>query len=194
MRLSHGPCRGGSNGNDPTLKGKKMKHVISVLVDNEPGVLSRISGLFSGRGFNIESLNVAETLDPTISRMTLVTRGNDQIIEQIIKQLNKLVNVIKVQDLTGTDYVEREMALIKVSAQASSRAEVLRIVDIFRGRVVDVSPKSFTLEITGDEKKIQAVIDLLIPLGIMEIVRTGKVAISRVKKNGGSEGSKISDE
>ena len=159
-----------------------MKHVISVLVDNEPGVLSRISGLFSGRGFNIESLNVAETLDPTISRMTLVTRGNDQIIEQIIKQLNKLVNVIKVQDLTGTDYVEREMALIKVSAQASSRAEVLRIVDIFRGRVVDVSPKSFTLEITGDEKKIQAVIDLLVPLGIMEIVRTGKVAISRVKK------------
>lgn len=171
-----------------------MKHVISVLVDNEPGVLSRISGLFSGRGFNIESLNVAETLDPTISRMTLVTHGNDQIIEQIIKQLNKLVNVIKVQDLTGTDYVEREMALIKVSAQASSRAEVLRIVDIFRGRVVDVSPKSFTLEITGDEKKIQAVIDLLQPLGIMEIVRTGKVAISRVKKNGGNEGSKINEE
>ncbi len=171
-----------------------MKHVISVLVDNEPGVLSRISGLFSGRGFNIESLNVAETLDPTVSRMTLVTRGNDQIIEQIIKQLNKLVNVIKVQDLTGTDYVEREMALIKVSAQASSRAEVLRIVDIFRGRVVDVSPKSFTLEITGDEKKIQAVIDLLIPLGIMETVRTGKVAISRVKKNGGNERSKINDE
>lgn len=171
-----------------------MKHVISVLVDNEPGVLSRISGLFSGRGFNIESLNVAETLDPTISRMTLVTHGNDQIIEQIIKQLNKLVNVIKVQDLTGTDYVEREMALIKVSAQASSRAEVLRIVDIFRGRVVDVSPKSFTLEITGDEKKIQAVIDLLLPLGIMEIVRTGKVAISRVKKDGGNEGNKKSAE
>lgn len=171
-----------------------MKHVISVLVDNEPGVLSRISGLFSGRGFNIESLNVAETLDPTISRMTLVTYGNDQIIEQIIKQLNKLVNVIKVQDLTGTDYVEREMALIKVSAQASSRAEALRIVDIFRGRVVDVSPKSFTLEITGDEKKIQAAIDLLMPLGIMEIVRTGKVAISRVKKNGGKENGKISEE
>lgn len=171
-----------------------MKRVISVLVDNEPGVLSRISGLFSGRGFNIESLNVAETLDPTISRMTLVTRGNEQIIEQIIKQLNKLVNVIKVQDLTGTDYVEREMVLIKVSALASTRAEVLRIVDIFRGRVVDVSPKSFTLEITGDEKKIQAVIDLLVPLGIMEIVRTGKVAISRVKKNGGNESSKIGEE
>jgi acetolactate synthase-1/3 small subunit len=167
-----------------------MRHVISVLVDNEPGVLSRISGLFSGRGFNIESLNVAETLDPSVSRMTLVTRGNDQIVEQIIKQLNKLVNVIKVLDLTGSDYVEREMALIKVTAEAVSRAEVLRIVDIFRGRVVDVSQKSFTLEITGDEKKIQAVIDLLAPIGIMEIVRTGKVAIARVKKEGGNSGGK----
>ncbi|MBM4333928.1 MAG: acetolactate synthase small subunit [Deltaproteobacteria bacterium] len=165
-----------------------MRHVISVLVDNEPGVLSRISGLFSGRGFNIESLNVAETLDSSISRMTLVTRGNDQIIEQIIKQLNKLVNVIKVLDLTGSDYVEREMALIKVTAEATSRAEVLRMVDIFRGRVVDVSLKSYTLEITGDEKKIQAAIDLLTPIGIMEIVRTGKVAIARAKKDGANSG------
>jgi acetolactate synthase-1/3 small subunit len=116
--------------------------------------------------------------------MTLVTRGNVQIVEQIIKQLNKLVNVIKVLELTGSDYVEREMALIKVTAETTSRAEVLRIVDIFRGKVVDVSPKSFTLEITGDEKKIQAVIDLLVPIGIMEIVRTGKVAITRVRKEG----------
>jgi len=161
-----------------------MRHVISVFVDNQPGVLSRVSGLFSGRGFNIESLNVAETLDPSISRMTLVTRGNDQIIEQIIKQLNKLVNVIKVLDLTGSDYVDREMALIKVNANASSRAEVLRIVEIFRGRVVDVSPKSYTLEITGDDKKMRAAIDLLAPFGIMEIVRTGTVAIARTKKNG----------
>jgi acetolactate synthase-1/3 small subunit len=160
-----------------------MRHVITVLVDNEPGVLSRISGLFTGRGFNIESLNVAETLDASISRMTLVTRGNEQIIEQIIKQLNKLVNVIKVFDLTGSDYVEREMALITVTAEAASRAEVLRIVEIFRGRVVDVSPKSFTLEITGDEKKIQAVVELLVPFGIVEIVRTGKVAIARGKKD-----------
>ena len=160
-----------------------MRHVITVLVDNEPGVLSRISSLFSGRGFNIESLNVAETLDASISRMTLVTHGNEQIIEQIIKQLNKLVNVIKVFDLTGSDYVEREMALITVTAEAASRAEVLRIVEIFRGRVVDVSPKSFTLEITGDEKKIQAVIELLVPFGIVEIVRTGKVAIARGKKD-----------
>ncbi len=165
-----------------------MRHVITVLVDNEPGVLSRISGLFSGRGFNIESLNVAETLDASISRMTLVTHGNEQIIEQIIKQLNKLVNVIKVFDLTGSDYVEREMALITVTAEAASRAEVLRIVEIFRGRVVDVSSKSFTLEITGDEKKIQAVIELLVPFGIVEIVRTGKVAITRGKKDSSAPG------
>lgn len=165
-----------------------MRHVITVLVDNEPGVLSRISGLFSGRGFNIESLNVAETLDPSISRMTLVTRGNEQIIEQIIKQLNKLINVIKVLDLTGSDYVEREMTLITVTAEAASRAEVLRIVEIFRGKVVDVSPKSFTLEITGDEKKIQAVVELFVPFGILEIVRTGKVAIARGKKDVSSPG------
>jgi len=165
-----------------------MRHVITVLVDNEPGVLSRVSGLFSGRGFNIESLNVAETLEPSVSRMTLVTRGNDQIIEQIIKQLNKLVNVIKVFDLTSQDYVDREMALIKVNAEASSRAEVLRIVDIFRGQVVDVSAKSYTLEITGDDKKIQAIIDLLLPFGIQEIVRTGKVAIARAKKDGSNSG------
>jgi len=173
-----------------------MRHVISILVDNEPGVLSRVSGLFSGRGFNIESLNVAETLDSSISRMTLVTRGNDQIIEQIIKQLNKLVNVIKVLDLTGSDYVDREMALIKVIAEASTRAEVLRTVDIFRGRVVDVSPKSYTLEITGDDKKIQAVIDLLSPIGIMEIVRTGTVAIARARKEkppGGEKPEKESE-
>jgi len=161
-----------------------MKHVISLLVDNEPSVLSRVSGLFSGRGFNIESLNVAETLDPTVSRMTLVTFGNDQIIEQIIKQLNKLINAIKVVDFTGSDYVDREMALIKVNAKAASRAEVLRIVDIFRGQVVDVSSTSYTLEITGNDRKIQAVIDLLSPIGIMEIVRTGKVAIARHRKTG----------
>jgi acetolactate synthase-1/3 small subunit len=159
-----------------------MRHVISILVENEPGVLSRVSALFSGRGFNIESLNVAETLDPTLSRMTLVTSGNEQIIEQIIKQLNKLVNVVKVMDLTGSDFVDREMILVRVRAEATSRAEVLRILEIFRGRVVDVSPKSYTLEITGDEKKIQALVELLTPFGILEIVRTGKVAIIRAKK------------
>jgi acetolactate synthase-1/3 small subunit len=193
VRLPHGA---GWSGPDRDASGLKipMRHVISILVDNEPGVLSRVSGLFSGRGFNIESLNVAETLDPTMSRMTLVTRGNDQIIEQIIKQLNKLVNVIKVFDLTGSDYVDREMALIKVTAEATTRAEVLRTVDIFRGRVVDVSPKSYTVEITGDDKKIQAVIDLLTPIGIMEIVRTGSVALARAKKEGSNSGEKARKE
>jgi len=165
-----------------------MRHVISILVENEPGVLSRVSALFSGRGFNIESLNVAETLDPTISRMTLITAGNEQIIEQIIKQLNKLVNVVKVMDLTGSDFVDREMILVRVRAEATSRAEVLRILEIFRGRVVDVSPKSYTLEITGDEKKIQAMVELLTPFGILEIVRTGKVAIMRAKKDSSHPG------
>ena len=130
-----------------------QKHTISLLVDNEPGVLSRVSGLFSGRGFNIESLCVAETLDPAVSRITLVTRGDDAIAEQIKKQLNKLINVIKVHDLTGTEYVEREMALIKVQAKADYRAEILRIVDIFRCKVVDVSPDHYTIEGTGTEDK-----------------------------------------
>ncbi len=158
------------------------KHTISVLVDNEPGVLSRVTGLFSGRGFNIESLCVAETMDPLISRITLVTRGNEQIIEQITKQLNKLVNVIKVVDLTHTEFVEREMALIKVRAEADTRAEVLRIVDIFRCKVVDVSPQSYTIEVTGNEGKIRAILDLLAPLGIKEIARTGTIAMVRSKK------------
>lgn len=159
-----------------------MRHTISVWVDNEPGVLSRVTGLFSGRGFNIESLCVAETLDPTVSRITLVTSGNEQIIEQVIKQLRKLINVIKVVDLTRTAHVEREMALVKVKAEDRSRAEVLRIADIFRCRVVDVSPNSYTLEITGDNEKIGAVLDLLKNHGIQEVVRTGALAIQRSKK------------
>jgi acetolactate synthase I/III small subunit len=161
-----------------------MRHVISLLMNNQPGILSRISALFSGRGFNIESINAAETLDPTLTRMTLVTIGNNEIIEQILKQLNKLVDVVKVMDLTETEYVDREMALIKVTAEATARAEILRIVDIFRGQVVDVSAKYYTVEVTGDEKKIQAIIDLLVPFGIPEIVRTGKVAISRMRREG----------
>jgi len=156
-----------------------MRHTISALVRNEFGVLSRVAGLFSARGFNIESLTVAETLDPKLSRMTIVTEGNDQIIEQILKQLRKLIDVIKVSDLTGKDFVERELALIKVNAEEKTRAEVLRIVDIFRSKVVDVTPKTFTIEVTGSEEKLQAMINLLKPMGIREIVRTGKVAIPR---------------
>jgi acetolactate synthase-1/3 small subunit len=159
-----------------------QKHTISLLVDNEPGVLSRVAGLFSGRGFNIESLCVAETLDPLVSRITLVTRGDDAIAEQINKQLNKLINIIKVHDLTGTEYVEREMALIKVQAKADSRAEILRIIDIFRCKVVDVSPTHYTIEVTGTAEKLAAILSLLKPMGIKEIARTGAIALSRENK------------
>ncbi len=160
-----------------------MRHTLGVLVENQPGVLSRVSGLFSGRAFNIESLTVAETLDPEISRITLVTTGDEMIMEQIVKQLNKLVSVIKVIDFREVKFVDREMALIKVKAETTTRAEVLRIVDIFRGKVVDVSPQFYTIEVTGDQGKIEAILDLLSHLGIVEVVRTGKVAIARSKRN-----------
>jgi acetolactate synthase-1/3 small subunit len=156
-----------------------MLHTISVLVENKFGVLARVAGLFSGRGFNIDSLSVAETQDPTVSRMTIVTRGDDQIIEQITKQLNKLIDVIKVIDLTGESFIEREMSLIKVRATAENRAELLGIVDIFRCKVVDISPRTYTIEVTGDRDKMQAILEILQPLGIKEVVRTGKVAIAR---------------
>ncbi|MCK5229438.1 MAG: acetolactate synthase small subunit [Desulfobulbaceae bacterium] len=159
-----------------------MRHTISVLLQNKPGVLSRVTGLFSGRGFNIESLSVNETLDQGISCLVLVTSGDSTIIEQITKQLHKLIDVIKVSDMNEVDYVEREMAIIRVKAEANTRAEVLRIADIFRGKVVDVSPKSYALEVTGAADKIQAVIDILRPIGIQEIVRTGTIAIARAKK------------
>ncbi|MFQ5736720.1 MAG: acetolactate synthase small subunit [Thermodesulfobacteriota bacterium] len=159
-----------------------MRHTISVLVTNEFGVLSRISGLFSGRGFNIESLSVAETMDPKQSRMTIVTSGDSKVLEQVTKQLNKLINVIRVQDFTGEEHIERELALIKVTANAESRAEILSIVDIFRARVVDVSPRTYTVEITGDEEKIAAITGLLRPFGIKETVRTGRIAMARSPK------------
>jgi len=147
-------------------------------------VLSRVSGLFSGRGYNIESLSVGETIDPNISVMTIVTRGDDWIVEQINKQLNKLIDVIKVVDMTELDHVEREMVMIKISPRQEDKAEVLRIAEIFRGRIVDSSPKTYTIEVTGDEKKIEALVELLRPMGIKEFVRTGKIAIARegVKK------------
>ena len=166
-----------------------QKHTISLLVDNEPGVLSRVVGLFSGRGFNIESLCVAETLTPSISRITLVTRGDDAVAEQIKKQLNKLINVVKLYDLTGTENVEREMALVKVKASAAHRAEILRIVDIFRSKVVDVSPSHLTIEVTGTADKLEAILSLLKPVGVKEIARTGAIALAREKrvKNGKGE-------
>ncbi|MBT4365551.1 MAG: acetolactate synthase small subunit [Desulfobacterales bacterium] len=155
------------------------KYTISILVDNQPGVLSRIAGLFSGRGYNIESLCVAETSEAQLSRVTMVTKGTRPVIEQIKKQLNKLINVVKVIDLTGTRYVQRELALIKVNAKPEFRAEILRIVDIFRCKVVDVGPEHYTVEVTGDEEKLNAILGLLKPLGIKEVARTGNIALSR---------------
>jgi acetolactate synthase-1/3 small subunit len=165
-----------------------VRHTISILVDNEPGVLARIAGLFSARGFNIESLCVAETLDPTTSRITLVTSGEDWIIEQIIKRFNNMISVIKVQDLTELTSVEREMVLIRVEATQESRAEILRMADIFRAKVIDVGPRSYALELTGDRDKINAFIELLRPMGIKEIARTGVVAMAREIQNYNKKG------
>jgi len=156
-----------------------MKHTLYVLLRNQPGVLSRVTGLFSGRGFNIESICAAETVDPNVSCLTLITEGDNKVIEQITKQLHKLIDVIKVVDIDDGDFVERELVLIRVKAEAETRAEVLRIIDIFRGKVVDVSPRSYAIEITGSHSKIQAAIEILRPIGIKEIVRTGKIAIAR---------------
>lgn len=160
----------------------ERKHIFSILVDNQPGVLSRIAGLFSGRGYNIESLCVAETIDPAISRITMVTMGDTQIIEQIKKQLFKLINVIKVYDLTDERSIQRELILIKVSAKANHRAEILRIVDIFRAKVVDVGADYYTIEVTGTEDKLDAIITLLKPMGIKNITRSGRIALLREPK------------
>jgi len=160
----------------------ESKHVLSILVDNQPGVLSRIVGLFSGRGYNIESLCVAETTEPNVSRITIVTLGNQPLVEQIKKQLNKLINVIKVHELTGSPFVQRELALIKMNARPENRAEILRIVDIFRSKVVDVGAEHYTIEVTGDEGKLSAILDLLRPMGIKEIARTGTIALFRESK------------
>ncbi|HWP90873.1 MAG TPA: acetolactate synthase small subunit [Thermodesulfobacteriota bacterium] len=160
-----------------------MRHTISILVDNEPGVLARIAGLFSARGFNIESLCVGETLDPTTSRITLVTSGDDWIIEQIIKRFNNMINVIKVQDLSELTHVEREMVLVRMEATPETRPEILRTADIFRAKVIDVGPRSYMLELTGDRDKITAFLEILRPMGIKEIARTGSVALAREIQN-----------
>ena len=158
---------------------KEEKHVFTMLVDNEPGVLSRVVGLFSGRGFNIDSLVVAETMDPAVSRITILTKADKLVLEQIEKQLNKLINVIKIRDVTGPEAVKREMALICVKAKSDHRAEILRIVDIFRCKVVDVGLEHYIIEVTGDEGKITALLKLLKPMGIKKIARTGPLALIR---------------
>lgn len=161
---------------------EERRHTITLLVENRSGVLSRVAGLFSGRGYNIDSLSVGETLDPTVSRMTIVVRATQAVIEQVIKQLHKLIDVIKVIDLTDEEHVSREMLLLRVNADPAARAEILRIADIFRAKIVDVTPVTYALEVTGDESKIGAIVELLRPFGIQELVRTGKVALARGTK------------
>ncbi|UQZ91173.1 acetolactate synthase small subunit [Deltaproteobacteria bacterium Smac51] len=158
-----------------------MRRTLSVLVDNEPGVLARVTGLISGRGFNIESLSVAETMDPKESLITLITTGSPQIIEQIIKQLRKLINVIKVVDLSEDDYVEKQLVLVKVRAVGADRIEIRSLCEIFKGKILDASPRTYTMEFTGNEKKIRDILLLLDDFGIEEQVSTGLTAMSRTR-------------
>lgn len=159
-----------------------MKHTLSVLVENKPGVLSRIAGLFARRGYNIDSLAVGRTEDPAVSRMTIVVEGDEHVIEQVTKQLHKLVDVIKLWDMTNEEYVDRELILIKVYADPSTRAEIMQIVDIFRARIVDIGRNSLIIECTGDGGKINAIENALRPFGLQELVRTGKIALARGQK------------
>ncbi len=156
-----------------------MRHTVSALVENKPGVLARIVTLFAARGFNIDSLAVGETEDPKVSRMTIVVSGDERILEQVEKQLNKLVDVIKVNEYSKVRHIERDLALIKIKADKSNRSEILQIIDIFRAKIVDVSLESIIVEMTGDEEKIQALLNLIRPFGVKEMVRTGIIAIAR---------------
>lgn len=159
-----------------------MRHILAVLVENNPGVLTRVAGLFSRRGYNIDSLTVGRTESTNISRMTIVVEGDDLVLEQVTKQLHKLIDVIKINDITSEQYVDRELVLIKVGADPVVRGEILQIVDIFRARIVDIGRRTLIIECTGDEGKINAVIESLKPFGIKELVRTGKVAMLRGQK------------
>ncbi|SVA63608.1 uncharacterized protein METZ01_LOCUS116462 [marine metagenome] len=159
-----------------------MRHIISVLLENETGALSRVSGLFSQRGFNIESLTVAQTNDPSLSRMTIVSTGNDRVLEQIVKQLNKLIEVVKVSDLTSQDHIERELMLVKVCPTNKDELEIKQLVDIFSCKIVDVTEKTYTIEISGKTKKINAFLNAIDSAIIMEVSRTGVTGISRGKK------------
>jgi acetolactate synthase-1/3 small subunit len=156
-----------------------MRHTISILVENKFGVLTRIAGMFSGRGFNIDTLNVGPTLDPEISRMTMVVRGDDKVLDQVTKQLDKLVNVLRVEDFGDTEYVDRELVLIRVKAGSKVRADIMQICDIFRAKIIDVQSKHLAIEITGSESKIDKFLVLMHPFGITELTRTGKIALSR---------------
>src|SRR3989441_935060 len=156
-----------------------MRHTISVLVENKFGVLTRVAGLFSGRGYNIDTLNVGPTHDPDTSQMTIVTRGDDATIEQIVKQLNKLVHVLEVQDFRDAEYVDRELVLVKVNVDSKTRAEVMQVTDIFRAKIVDVQPETLTIEVTGDESKVEKFLTLMKTFGVIDLTRTGRVAMAR---------------
>src|ERR1043165_9365794 len=156
-----------------------MRHTISVLVENKFGVLTRVAGLFSGRGYNIDTLNVGPTHDPSSSRMTIVTRGDDATVQQIVKQLNKLVDVLNVHDFSEGEYIDRELVLVKVGVDSKTRAEVMQITDIFRAKIVDVQPKTLAMEETGNERKMEKFLDLMKTFGVMDLTRTGKVALPR---------------
>jgi acetolactate synthase-1/3 small subunit len=156
-----------------------MQHTISILVENKFGVLTRVAGLFSGRGYNIDTLNVGPTQDPKTSRMTIVTHGDEATLEQIVKQLNKLADVMKVQDFREGEFIDRELVLVKVSVDSKTRAEVMQITDIFRAKIVDVQPSSLTIEVTGDESKIEKFLTLMKTFGVLDLSRTGKVAMAR---------------
>lgn len=156
-----------------------MRHIISILMENEAGALSRVAGLFSARGYNIESLTVAPTEDLTLSRMTIVTRGSEDVIEQIVKQLNKLIDVVKILDLSDGSHIERELMLVKVRAFGKDREEMKRMADIFRGRIIDVTEKTYTIELTGPGTKLDAFIEAIDPVAILETVRTGASGIGR---------------
>ncbi|HWR20866.1 MAG TPA: acetolactate synthase small subunit [Verrucomicrobiae bacterium] len=165
-----------------TPKEVGARHIITLLVENRAGVLARIAALIAAKGYNIDSLTVGETMDPSISRMSLVVRGDDSVVEQAVKQLNRLIDVIRVTDLTGEEFVERELVLVKVKAKPEAKAEVLRIADIFRAKVVDVAPASYMVELTGAEDKLNAFIELLRPYGIQEFARTGMTVMTRGSK------------
>jgi len=156
-----------------------MRHTISVLVENKFGVLTRVAGLFSGRGYNIDSLNVAPTHHANTSRMTIVTRGDDATLDQIVKQLSKLINVLEVHDFRQSEFIDRELVLVRVAVNAKARAEIMQMTDIFRAKIVDVQPKSLTIEITGDESKIEKFLGLMNLFGVLELSRTGKIALAR---------------
>lgn len=159
-----------------------MRHTLSVLVENKFGVLTRIAGMFSGRGFNIDTLNVGPTRDPSRSRMTIVVMGDDAVLEQVTKQLNKLIDVIEIEDFRDDEYVDRELVLLRVTVDAQTRSEVMQICDIFRAKIIDVQPNNVAIEITGNESKIEKFLFLMEPFGISDLTRTGKVAVSRRSK------------